>query len=130
MAEPGTIEYENELDQIEEQKDNFLKQVTQSFTQKIDETDLKQTLNSIANSIQSITTQSVGAVVQAAIPDISSELKEISDQFVKGTDRDYEAALERLEKIVTVTGLRLSDFSEKLGNNFDKLSKIYRNRKE
>jgi hypothetical protein len=130
MAEPGTIEYENELDQIEEQKDNFLKQVTQSFTQKIDETDLKQTLNSIANSIQSITTQSVGAVVQAAIPDISSELKEISDQFVKGTDRDYEAALERLEKIVTVTGLRLSDFSEKLGNNFDKLSEVYRNRKE
>jgi hypothetical protein len=126
MAEEFTVEQQ----QMEEQKQSFLKQLTESFTQKIDETDLKKSLESISESIQAVTSKSVSSVVQAAIPDISRELQQISEVFVKGTDRDYESALDRLETIVKQTGVNLYDFSDKLGKNFDKLAKVYEQRKE
>jgi len=130
---PGGTTEDTELNEdvlSEESKNKFFGTLRDVFQKKLDELELNKTLESIAESLQSSTKKTMSSIVQSVIPDVSVELKQISEKFTTGQDKDFEDALNRLDKIVKNTGVNLYDFSEKLGKNFDKLAQVYGKRTE
>jgi len=127
-VQPEQVNADNVMD--EEQRKEFFSTFRDALNSKLSDLDLGNYFNSIGTSITAAAEKTVSSSMVAAIPNITNELQEISDTFSKGSDKNYEDALERLQKIVDKTGINLFNFSQQLGNNFDRLRKAFEARKE
>tara|TARA_A100001011_G_scaffold346010_1_gene382114 strand:+ start:63 stop:1574 length:1512 start_codon:yes stop_codon:yes gene_type:complete len=127
-VQPEQVNADNVMD--EEQKKEFFNTFRDALNAKISDLDLGNYFNSIGTSITAAAEKTVSSSMMAAIPNITNELQDISETFAKGSDKNYEEALDRLQKIVDKTGINLFQFSQQLGNSFDKLRKAFEARKE
>lgn len=127
-VQPEQVNADNVMD--EEQKKEFFNTFRDALNAKISDLDLGNYFNSIGTSITAAAEKTVSSTMMAAIPNITNELQDISETFAKGSDKNYEEALDRLQKIVDKTGINLFQFSQQLGNSFDKLRKAFEARKE
>ena len=127
-VQPEQVNAENVMD--EKQKKEFFQTFRDALNQKISDLDLGNYFDSIGTSITAAADKTVASTMASAIPNITNELQEISETFSKGSNRNYEEALDRLQKIVDKTGINLFQFSQQLGNSFDKLRKAFEARKE
>ncbi len=127
-VQPEQVNAKNVMD--EEQKKEFFKTFRDALNAKISDLDLGKYFTSIGTSITAAAEKTVSTSMLSAIPNITNELQEISETFAKGSDKNYENALDRLQKIVDKTGINLFQFSQRLGNNFDRLRKAFEARKE
>ena len=122
-VQPEQVNADNVMD--EEQRKEFFNTFRDALNAKISDLDLGNYFDSIGTSITAAAEKTVSSSMMAAIPNITNELQDISDTFAKGSDKNYEEALDRLQKIVDKTGINLFQFSQQLGNSFDKLRKAF-----
>ena len=127
-VQPEQVNADNVMD--EEQRKEFFNTFRDALNAKISDLDLGNYFDSIGTSITAAAEKTVSSSMMAAIPNITNELQDISETFAKGSDKNYEEALDRLQKIVDKTGINLFQFSQQLGNSFDKLRKAFEARKE
>ena len=100
-VQPEQVNAKNVMD--EEQKKEFFKTFRDALNAKISDLDLGKYFTSIGTSITAAAEKTVSTSMLSAIPNITNELQEISETFAKGSDKNYENALDRLQKIVDKT---------------------------
>jgi hypothetical protein len=115
---------------FDDNKAKFFQTFKEALDKKVNDLDLNNLFEGIATSLTAVAEKTVVSSIGSVIPNITKELQDISDTFAMGSDKNYDDALDRLEKIVDKTGINLYDYSQKLGASFDKLKQAYEKRKE
>lgn len=130
-VDPQTGQYGKASEEFfDDNKARFFQTFKDALDKKVNDLDLNNLFEGIATSLTAVAEKTVVSSIGSVIPNITKELQDISDTFAMGSDRNYDDALDRLEKIVDKTGINLYDYSQKLGASFDKLKQAYEKRKE
>lgn len=130
-VDPQTGQYGKASEEFfDDNKAKFFQTFKDALDKKVNDLDLNNLFEGIATSLTAVAEKTVVSSIGSVIPNITKELQDISDTFAMGSDRNYDDALDRLEKIVDKTGINLYDYSQKLGASFDKLKQAYEKRKE